>query len=273
MTRRARAPQVLSLVPLVSRGGVVSQRHPHGHLVYLALHAHSHRQRRRDLQPGLQALAQVAREFGEVRLVAPDVEQSSMGHAITHSRPLSVRRTPVDRLRGYRVNGTPADCVALGANGWEQVDVVLSGINLGPNLGNAMWHSGTLAAAKQAALLGLRGIAFSTPPAESEPDFDPPRAMGRRVLELLSRRPTLPPGQRQLPPSPAGSAGRGSRCGTTTAGGRRRDPMGREHFWFTVAPLEESRRAPTAGRWSRAGLHDAAAARPHRPGGPGARAG
>ncbi|HEU4953278.1 MAG TPA: 5'/3'-nucleotidase SurE, partial [Gemmatimonadales bacterium] len=112
--------------------------------------------------PGLQALGEVAREFAEVRLVAPDVEQSSMGHAITHSRPLTVRRTPIADFEAYRVNGTPADCVALGTNGWERVDLVLSGINLGPNLGNAMWHSGTLAAAKQAALLGLRGIAFST---------------------------------------------------------------------------------------------------------------
>jgi 5'-nucleotidase len=55
----------------------------------------------------------------------------------------------------------PADCVALGTHNWERVDVVLSGINLGVNLGNAMWHSGTLAAAKQAVLLGLRGIALS----------------------------------------------------------------------------------------------------------------
>ena len=101
--------------------------------------------------------------FGEVRIVAPDVEQSSMGHAITSSRPLRYRRTPISDFEAYRVNGTPADCVALGAHHWEHVDLVLSGINLGPNLGNSCWHSGTLAAAKQAALLGLRGIAFSTP--------------------------------------------------------------------------------------------------------------
>ena len=119
--------------------------------------------------PGIAALAEVASRFGDVRIVAPDVEQSSMGHAITASRPLSYRRTPVKNFEAYRVNGTPADCVALGSYNWDKVDIVLSGINMGSNLGNAMWHSGTLAAAKQGALLGLRGIAFSTPVMKDEP--------------------------------------------------------------------------------------------------------
>jgi hypothetical protein len=101
--------------------------------------------------PGILALARAAARYGDVRIMAPDVEQSSMGHAITHSRPLSVKRTPIDGFDAYRVNGTPADCVALGLELWEGVEVVLSGINLGYNLGNSMWHSGTLAAAKQAA--------------------------------------------------------------------------------------------------------------------------
>src|SRR5262245_35703321 len=105
--------------------------------------------------PGLRALAGVARRFGDLRIMAPDVEQSSTGQAITHSRPLRVRRTPLEDFEAYRVNGTPADCVTLGVHSWGGADVVLSGINLGTNLGNAMWHSGTLAAAKQAALLGL----------------------------------------------------------------------------------------------------------------------
>lgn len=121
--------------------------------------------------PGIAALAEVAGRFGDVRVVAPDVEQSSMGHAITASRPLFYRRTPVLKgIEAYRVNGTPADCVALGAHHWDKVEVVLSGINLGANLGNGIWHSGTLAAAKQATLLGMRGIALSTPVTRDEPD-------------------------------------------------------------------------------------------------------
>ena len=113
--------------------------------------------------PGIMALAEVASEFGTVRVVAPDVEQSSMGHAITATRALSYRATHLGKLAAYRVNGTPADCVALGTYHWDQVDVVLSGLNHGLNLGNSIWHSGTLAAAKQAALLGVRGVALSAP--------------------------------------------------------------------------------------------------------------
>src|SRR4026208_1289742 len=90
--------------------------------------------------PGIAALAQVASRFGEVRIVAPDVEMSSAAHSITASRPLSFQRTAPPGLDAWRVNGTPADCVNLGASVWENVALVLSGVNLGPNLGNAIWH-------------------------------------------------------------------------------------------------------------------------------------
>lgn len=190
--------------------------------------------------PGIKTLAEVAGKFGEVRLVAPDVEQSSMGQAITHSRPLSIRRTPVGQFEAFRVNGTPADCVTLGVAQWEPVDVVLSGINLGANLGNSTWHSGTLAAAKQAALLGVRGIALSTPVTAEQPDFTILVPWVTKVLELL-----LP--QRQLalvnvnfPPNPRGI------CWTRQAvqhyDGRvvpGKDPRGRPHSWITVVPIEE----------------------------------
>src|SRR3954470_21157411 len=88
--------------------------------------------------PGIAALAQVASRFGEVRIVAPEVKMSSESHSITASRPLSYKRTQlaidVPGVEAYRVNGTPADCVALGACTWEKVDLVLSGINMGTNL-------------------------------------------------------------------------------------------------------------------------------------------
>ena len=135
--------------------------------------------------PGISALADVASRFGDIRVVAPDVEMSSAGHAITASRPLSYRRTPIKDLDAYRVNGTPADCVALGAYHWEKVDVVLSGINLGTNLGNSMWHSGTVAAAKQAVLLGIRGIALSAPVTWEDPNFEALKPALEKVLQLL----------------------------------------------------------------------------------------
>ncbi len=193
--------------------------------------------------PGLIALAEVAREFAEVRIYAPDVEQSSMGHAITHSRPLSLRPTPIRDFEAYRVNGTPADCVALGVHLWDKVDIVLSGINLGPNLGNATWHSGTLAAAKQAALLGLRGFALSTPTLGSEPDFARLRPWVARVLELLLPRGDLRLVNVNFPPEPSGL--RWTRQAVNTYDGRvvpGKDPMGRPHYWLsvrTVTAIEE----------------------------------
>jgi 5'-nucleotidase len=200
--------------------------------------------------PGIATLARVANRFGDVRVVAPDVEQSSAGHAITSSKPLTYRRTRViDGVESYRVNGTPADCVALGAHHWEKVDVVLSGINLGPNLGNATWHSGTLAAAKQAALLGLRGIALSTPVVGEDPDVSHLEPHVERVLELLLPDDRLRLVNVNFPPRPGGI--RWTRQAVEQYDGRvvpATDPMGRQHFWFTVFPLE--RNEPGTDLWA-----------------------
>ena len=82
--------------------------------------------------PGLLTLARAAEGFGPVRIVAPDVEMSA-GHSITSSRPLTYKPTSIPGFEAYRVNGTTADCVALGTYNWEKVDLILSGINLGSN--------------------------------------------------------------------------------------------------------------------------------------------
>src|SRR5262245_63528691 len=143
--------------------------------------------------PGIAALAQVASRFGEVRIVAPDVEMSSASHSITASRPVTYKRTPLPGLEAYRVNGTPGDCVMLGTTLWEKVDLVLSGINIGTNLGNAVWHSGTLAGARQASLLGLRGIALSAPATDREqPSFELLKPWAASVLQQLIAAPHLP---------------------------------------------------------------------------------
>jgi 5'-nucleotidase len=192
--------------------------------------------------PGIAALAQVASNFGEVRIVAPDVEMSSASHAITASRPLSFKRTPLSGLDAYRVNGTPADCVALGTFMWEGVNLVLSGINMGTNLGNAIWHSGTLAGAKQAALLGLRGIAISTPVTDEEPDFEALKPTVGKVLELLLAAPEPCLVNVNLPGEPP----RGilwTRQSVRHYDGKvvpGKDPMGRAHYWMTVVPVEST---------------------------------
>jgi 5'-nucleotidase len=200
--------------------------------------------------PGIAALAEIAAEFGDVRVVAPEVERSSAGHAITASRPLSYKRTPIKGFEAYRVNGTPADCVALGSHHWEKVDVVLSGINLGSNLGNAMWHSGTLAAAKQATLLGLRGIALSVPSSEGEPKFDILKPSIKAVLDLLLYDPKLSLVNVNFPDR-APKALRWTRQSVRHYDGKimpGKDPMGRSLFWFTVVPLESAEEG--TDRWA-----------------------
>ena len=201
--------------------------------------------------PGIAALAGVAARFGNVQVVAPDVEQSSMGHAVTHSRPISLKKSPIrfgEGIEAFRVNGTPADCVALGTHLFAKTDVVLSGINLGPNLGNSMWHSGTLAAAKQAVLLGIKGIAFSTPVDKTEPDFETLAPFVEEILGMLIEQ-DFGLYNVNLPPNPIGV--QWTRQSVRLYDGHivpGIDPMGRKHYWFTVTPLEPAEEG--TDRWA-----------------------
>ena len=191
--------------------------------------------------PGLRALAGAATGLGSVTVMAPDTEQSSMGHAITHSRPLSFRTSDVsfENADVFRVNGTPADCVALGTHVHANSDLVLSGINMGYNLGHSCWHSGTLAAAKQAVLLGITGIALSTTLGKDLPNWKVLQPFIKEVLDLLAntKGPALfnvnfPPQPRQIMWTRQDVR---KYDGTILPG---MDPMGRKHYWFTVVPLE-----------------------------------
>ena len=201
--------------------------------------------------PGIAALAQVASRFGQVRVVAPDVEMSSASHSITASRPVTLKRTPLPGIEAYRVNGTPGDCVMLGTSLWEKIDLVLSGINIGTNLGNALWHSGTLAGAKQGALLGLRGIAFSAPATDREqPDFEGLKPWAATVLEALLDNPEPCLVNVNFPAQPP----RGTlwtRQSMRHYDGKvvpSDDPMGRKHYWFTVIPVEATEEG--TDRWA-----------------------
>src|SRR3954471_6506049 len=183
--------------------------------------------------PGLLSLATIASRYGQVRVVAPDVEQSSMGHAITGSRPLFYKKAPhFTDVDAWRVNGTPADCVSLGSHMWQKTDVVLSGINLGLNLGNSMWHSGTLAGAKQAVLLGMKGIAFSTNVGKTEPDFKHLVPYVEKCLEILLYDPELSLINVNIPQNPKEI--RWTRQSVRQYDGKvvpAIDPMGRKHYW------------------------------------------
>ena len=109
--------------------------------------------------PGIAALAEVASEFGEVVVMAPEFPQSGISHQLTFDRPLRLKEHKPGR---YSLDGTPGDCVRVALHHFDfEFDWVLSGINHGANLGADVFVSGTVAAAREAWMHGTRAIAFS----------------------------------------------------------------------------------------------------------------
>lgn len=113
--------------------------------------------------PGLRFLAEAAASHGRVKVVAPDRERSACGHSMTMRDPLRVHPVAWGAIEAWEVNGVPVDCVNVGLTvAWpEGCDLVLSGINPGPNLGYDVTYSGTVAAAMEGAINGIRSIALS----------------------------------------------------------------------------------------------------------------
>lgn len=122
---------------------------------------------------GLHALYHVLRGKHRVFVVAPESEQSAVGHAITLLNPLRVKEISLpDEFRGLAVSGTPADCVKIAINEILDTtpDLVISGINLGANVGINVLYSGTVSAATEGAVLGIHSIAVSLNTLR-DPDF------------------------------------------------------------------------------------------------------
>lgn len=114
--------------------------------------------------PGIYALAQELKKIGDVTVVAPLTEQSAVGHAITMKSPLRVTKYEKNNeFFGYAVDGTPADCVKMGVRNILQMnpDIVVSGINHGSNAATAVIYSGTVSAAREAAIMDIPAIAVS----------------------------------------------------------------------------------------------------------------
>jgi 5'-nucleotidase len=187
---------------------------------------------------GLKVLAAAARALGEVTVVAPDREQSATSHSLTLHHPLRARKGPEG---GWTVDGTPTDCVSLAVNALltERPDVVLSGINHGPNMGEDVLYSGTVSAAMEATVLGIPAIAFSYvgDPLDKIQAWEGP--VQRLLLSMLDEG-SFPEDTLlsvNLPPVPPDQV-QGVRV---TSLGRRRysdsittalDPSGREYFWI-----------------------------------------
>lgn len=142
--------------------------------------------------PGLDALGQAVEGLGEATVMAPDGPRSGVGHQVTMAGALSLNEHHGTR---FSLSGTPADCVRVGLLELApDTDWVLAGINRGGNLGADVYSSGTVAAAREAALFARRAIAISQyVGAGREVDWQLTARRARRVLELLLARPT-PPG-------------------------------------------------------------------------------
>jgi 5'-nucleotidase len=187
---------------------------------------------------GLAVLADVCRTVGRVTVVAPDREQSGASHSLTLQRPLR----PLRRHDGaYQVDGTPTDCVllALGALLEAKPDFVFSGINHGPNMGEDVLYSGTVAAAMEGLSAGIPGVAVSFAGSEIEL-LESHRPWLERLVRDIVRVERFPEDTLlnvNLPPIP-GDRIQGIRV--TTLGNRvfegsilrTADPWGRDVYWI-----------------------------------------
>ncbi len=202
--------------------------------------------------PGLKVLEGIARQFSDdIWICAPDEEQSGMGHALTLARPVRLRKHDDRR---FSVTGTPTDAVTMGMRKVmdAQPDVILSGVNRGANLADDITYSGTVSAAIEGALAGIRSIALSQVYAKEGMGADVPFSAaiewGGKVLAPLLDTP-LP--QRTLvnvnfpPLHPAEVKGiRAVRQGfhdysrgTVVEG---RDPRGFKYYWFGLEAIEHT---------------------------------
>jgi len=140
---------------------------------------------------GLLALYQELSRDAECIIVAPEVEQSAVGHAITISRPLMVRRARKNgSILGYAVLGTPADCVKIGLDELAEgpVDLVVSGINRGANVGINVLYSGTVSAATEAAIMGVPSLAVSLDTHE-DADYSTAARFARKMAAFILANP------------------------------------------------------------------------------------
>lgn len=185
---------------------------------------------------GLRALVDAVSPLGEVWVVAPDREQSATSHSISLHRPLRI--TPI-RERWYSVDGTPADSAYLAIHHVlkdARPRIMVSGINHGANLADDVNYSGTVAAAREAALLGIPSIAFSLV-SRAPFDFGPAARFARSLVAAALAQPQLPPRMLLNVNVPRGEP-QGyaiTRLGRHSYGYdvvEKEDPRGRKYYWI-----------------------------------------
>lgn len=196
--------------------------------------------------PGIEALAQAVSDLGEVTVVAPNRERSTSGHSLTLHKPLRVAQVAPSR---YSTSGTPADCIYLGMREVLKAkpDVILSGINSGANLGTDVHYSGTVAAAREAALMNIRSYAFSLVDIPKQEENLEKRPLNFKMAAQMSREVILKTIGVKFPPHtllnvniPNGELKDIQGMRVARQGFRyyanevlkRQDPRGRDYYWI-----------------------------------------
>ncbi|HOW98528.1 MAG TPA: 5'/3'-nucleotidase SurE [Kiritimatiellia bacterium] len=191
--------------------------------------------------PGLAALREAVKDLGDVRVVAPSGEQSAVGHAITLSDPIKTKKIFRNgSFFGHAVGGTPADCVKLAACALldHRPDLVISGINLGPNAGISVIYSGTVSAATEGTILGIPSMAISIATFK-DPVWETAAHVARHLAALILKN-GLPPRTLLNVNVPNLPLARIRGFAVTHMGesrfvetfDRRTDPRGNEYFWM-----------------------------------------
>lgn len=205
--------------------------------------------------PGLRVLEEIARSLSDdIWVVAPAEEQSGAGHSLTLSRPVRVRKHSEMGERHYSVSGTPTDAVMLGIGKVMDAkpDLILSGVNRGANLGDDVTYSGTVSAALEGSLAGIRSIALSQVYSrEGQGDnvpFAAAQAWGEKVLRPLL---DMPFAERTLVninfPAIDPDAVKGIKVARQGFHDYRRgsivegtDPRGYRYYWFGLHGVEQT---------------------------------
>ena len=137
---------------------------------------------------GIFSLWEVAKEFGDVTVVAPNSEQSAVSHGITISKPIYINEiTRKNSFIGYAVSGTPADCVKIALKKImnSTPELILSGINIGSNLGNNIIYSGTVSAAIEGSFLGIPSFAISLDTFDPISSFTSSKSIIRKIINKI----------------------------------------------------------------------------------------
>ena len=192
--------------------------------------------------PGILALFEILGDDHEVMLVAPDREKSAIGHGITLNKPMKINSVNLSNGgKGYALNGTPADCVKLGLFKFytSVPDLVISGINPGSNTGVNINYSGTVGAAREAALNGIPAIAVSIFKKGSVSDFNDMAEFTAQIVDRITDF-NLPQGvflNMNAPDIPVNEA-RGVKITRQAMDNlskkfeKRIDPRGQTYYWY-----------------------------------------